>query len=117
SPSKASEVTKGRIGTGLIAIEPINKALVVKINRRHPLIEDIYLLLKEANDKGVAELEPEHVSELIRRGIEGIDLLLFAYAKAESMHPDPESVYFELREDWGKFTASYLKNHQELDIA
>ena len=117
SPIKAIEISKGWIGKGLLEIEHLNKTLLIKINQRHPFIKDVYLPLKEANLKGVSEMEPEYVSELIRKGIEGIDLLFFAYAKAESMHPDPESVYLELREDWGKFAATYLKNHQDLDIA
>lgn len=115
APIKAIEV--GWLGKGLLDIEHLNKTLLIKINKRHPFIKDIYTPLKEAKLKGISEMEPEYISELLRKGIEGIDLLFFAYAKAESMHPDPESVYLELREDWGKFAATYLKNHQDLDIA
>ncbi|WP_293952387.1 MULTISPECIES: ATP-binding protein [unclassified Sphingobacterium] len=103
-------------GKGLIDIEHLNKTILVKINKRHPFIKEVYAPIKDAIAKDAAELDPDFINHIFRKAIDGIDLLLFAYAKAESMNDDPESVYMELREDWGKFTASYLKKRDELNI-
>jgi len=115
SPIKAMELDWP--GKGLLDIEHLNKSILIKINRRHPFIKDIYLPLKEATKQDPTEMDSDYIAHLFQRALEGIDLLFFAYAKAESMHPDPEDAYLELREDWGKFAAVYLKKHEEMDIA
>jgi len=104
-------------GKGLLDIEHLNKTLLVKINRRHPFIKEVYNPLKDAINKDGVEQDADYISYLFQKAIDGIDLLLFAYAKAESMHADPEEAYMELREDWGKFTAVYLKKREEINIA
>jgi hypothetical protein len=39
----------------------------------------------------------------------GLDLLIYAYAKAESMDPDPEEKYGDLRMEWGKFLYNLIQ--------
>ena len=104
-------------GKGLLDIEHLNKTVVVKINRKHAFIRDIYLPLKEVTEKDMSEFEPDYIRHMLSNALEGIDLLFFAYAKAENMNPDPEEAFMVLREDWGKFTAAYLKKREELNIA
>ena len=115
SPIKAIELEWP--GKGLLDIEHLNRSILIKINRRHPFMKNVYLPLKEATKQDVSEMDIDVLSNLLQRSVEGIDLLLFAYAKAEAVHPDPEAAYLELREDWGKFAAIYLKKHEEMDIA
>ncbi|SDF93855.1 Histidine kinase-, DNA gyrase B-, and HSP90-like ATPase [Pedobacter terrae] len=103
-------------GKGLLDIEHLNRTVVVKINKRHPFIREVYNQIKEAAQRDVSEMEPEQITHLFEKALAGIDLLFFAYAKAENMHEDPEDAYIELREDWGKFTAAYLKKRNEVNI-
>jgi hypothetical protein len=39
----------------------------------------------------------------------GLDLLIMAYAKAESMDPDPQEKYGDLRTEWGKFLYNFIQ--------
>lgn len=104
-------------GKGLLDIEHLNKTVLVKINKKHPFIKEIYNSIKEAAKKDPSDMEPDYINHLFQKALDGIDLLFFAYAKAESMSSDPEEDYMELREDWGKFTAAYLKKRDEMNIA
>lgn len=103
-------------GRSLLDIEHLNSTVVVKINRRHPFIKDIYLPLKEASEADIAQLDLDHIRHLFQTAKEGIDLLFFAYAKAESMARNPDERYMELREDFGKFAAVYLNKHEECNV-
>jgi hypothetical protein len=103
-------------GKGLVDIEHLNRTVLVQINRRHPFIQEVYLPLKAALEKGAESLDPHAAMELLRRATKGFDLLLFAYAKAENMNPDPEKEFSELREDWGKFAALFLRRLDEVTV-
>ncbi|MGN6398663.1 MAG: ATP-binding protein [Mucilaginibacter sp.] len=104
-------------GKGLLDIDHLNQTVIVRINRRHPFIREVYNPLREALDKGVMELESDYLFNLLQKATEGIDLLFFAYAKAENMSQQPEDDYMELREDWGKFSAIFLKKREEMTIS
>jgi hypothetical protein len=103
-------------GKGMLDIEHLNRTVVVAINRRHPFIRHTYLPLRDALDKGVDQLEPFQVHGLLENAANGIDLLFFAYAKAENMSPTPDEDYEELREDWGKFASVFLRDMKRVDI-
>ena len=103
-------------GKGMVEIEHLNRTVVVAINRRHPFIRQTYLPLRDALDKGVDQLEPFQVQGLLENAADGIDLLLFAYAKAENMSPTPDEDYEELREDWGKFASVFLRDMKRVDV-
>lgn len=103
-------------GKGLLDIEHLNKTVIVKINKNHPFIREIYSPLKQVCDKDISDLDDIYINHLFEKAREGIDLLFFAYAKAENMSQNPEEQYMELREDWGKFTATYLKKRDEMSI-
>jgi hypothetical protein len=106
-------------GNGLLEITHLNKSIVVKINKRHPFIKNIYNPLKAAaaSPDKIAEIQPYEMQALLEKAINGIDLLFFAYAKAENQHQAPEDAYMELREDWGKFASVYLRRLNEIEIA
>jgi hypothetical protein len=56
------------------------------------------------------------VVSLLEKAADGIDLLLFAYAKAENQSQDPEEDYLMLREDWGKFAAVYVRDRSKIPV-
>lgn len=103
-------------GKGLLDIEHLSTTVVVKINRKHPFIQQVYLPIREAVERQAEGLDTHQVTRILEAAADGIDLLLFAYAKAENMSKTPEADYGELREDWGKFAAVYLSRRQEVKV-
>ncbi|BAY60153.1 hypothetical protein NIES22_02100 [Calothrix brevissima NIES-22] len=60
--------------------------------------------------------EVDNLLRLVSRLDAAIDFIFMAYAKAESMHRDPESQYGDLRRHWGHFIHAFLReflNHEE----
>ena len=58
-------------------------------------------------------LNEEQLQRLARVVHIGLDLLIVAYAKAESMDPNPEEKYGDLRTQWGMFLYNYIINLPE----
>ena len=96
-------------GNELFVIEHLNGKAILRINRRHPFMREIYLPIQELADGKLSSLSEADLQRLARK-IEGaIDLLFFSYAKAEGMHPDPDEQYSGLRSYWGRFTAEGVR--------
>jgi hypothetical protein len=89
----------------------------VRINRRHPFIKEVYLPLREAITAGVDGMDQHQIVSLLERAADGMDLLLFAYAKAENMSPNPEDDFGMLRDDWGKFAAVYVRDRAKVSVS
>jgi hypothetical protein len=104
-------------GKGLLDIEHLTHTILVHINRKHPFIQQVYLPLKDASDRQCEGLNSDTIATLLKEAVDGMDLLLFAYAKAENQSKTPEEDYGELREDWGKFAAVYIKRRAEVSVA
>lgn len=105
-------------GKEFIEIEHLGSNTIVKLNKRHPFFTRIYSpLLKAAGVQvGGAEgeaknlkLTEEELQSLARSIQVGLDLLIMAYAKAESMHPDPDKQYGDLRAQWGLFLYNMIQ--------
>jgi hypothetical protein len=96
-------------GKELFEIVHLNGKAIVKVNHRHPFIRDVYDPLKKVATDGVDQIEPEELIDLARKVELAIDVLFLAYAKAENMHPNPDTQYDSLRSYWGQFTHSYLR--------
>jgi hypothetical protein len=62
-------------------------------------------------------MEPHQMVSLMEKAADGIDLLFFAYAKAENQSQDPEEDYLMLREDWGKFTSVYARDRSKVSVS
>lgn len=103
-------------GKGLIDIEHLNQLVLVKINRSHPFIRDVYLPLKQASVSQISEMDAASLQPLLAKATDAIDLLFFAYAKAENMSRDPEERYSDLREYWGQFAATYLRKRDDVTV-
>lgn len=100
-------------GKSLLEIEHLNKTVVLRINNRHPLIETLYLPIREALVAGPDALSKYDAMDLLEKARDAIDLLLFAYAKAENMSRDPENDYGSLRDFWGQFIGVYVAKRED----
>ena len=104
-------------GKGLLDIEHLSTTVVVRINRGHPFIKEVYVPLKDAIKAGAESLQPQQAFDLIKRAANGMDLLLFAYAKAENMSQNPEEDYAMLRDFWGTFASVYLRDLGKVPVS
>jgi hypothetical protein len=128
TPPASAEEIKGRIkelpvsivdtqwpGKEFIHIEHLGKNTIVKLNNKHPFFTKIYApVLKaagilDAKNEGEEQLTVEEFRQTARMLHVGLDLLIYAYAKAESMDPDPEEKYGDLRMEWGKFLYNLIQ--------
>lgn len=96
-------------GKDLMAIDHLNGKAVVRLNHRHPFIRDVYDVLRDTADKPFDEHDPADLHDLIRRTSMALDMLFFAYAKAENLHREPEEMFDDLRAFWGQHTQAYMK--------
>ncbi len=95
-------------GKELVDITHLNGNAVVKINRRHPFIREIYTPLKELAAKDPNQVDATEVVEFLRKVEVAFDVLFMAYAKAENMDAEADVRYADLRSYWGQFTAAYI---------
>jgi histidine kinase/DNA gyrase B/HSP90-like ATPase len=106
-------------GKDFIEIEHLGTNTIVKLNKRHPFFSRIYLPVLEAtgvqldgggeNSTKVAKLSEEELQSVARSVQIGLDLLIMSYAKAESMHPDADNQYGDLRTQWGMFLYNMIQ--------
>ncbi|MCA1579157.1 MAG: ATP-binding protein [Acidobacteria bacterium] len=105
-------------GKEFIEIEHLGQNTIVKLNKRHPFFTRIYApVLKAAgmqshnieNGSKATKVTEEELTAIARTVQVGLDLLIMAYAKAESMHPDPDSQYGDLRTQWGLFLYNMIQ--------
>ena len=95
-------------GKELFEITHLNGRAIIKINHRHPFIQQVYDPLKELADREPTSVNVEEAIDLARKAEIGLDVLFMAYAKAENMHSDPE-LYDDLRSYWGQHTHAYTR--------
>jgi len=97
-------------GRELFDITHLNGKAIVKINHGHPFVRQVADPVKEMAGRSANEVDLNDAMRLLRKVDAGIELLIMAYAKAENMHPTPDSVYSELRSHWGQNSASYIRS-------
>lgn len=104
-------------GKEFIEIEHLGSNTIVKLNNQHPFFTKIYSpvlkaagVLKANMTEGGNALNGEDLRRLARTVHVGLDLLIVAYAKAESMDPNPEEKFGDLRTQWGMFLYNYVTN-------
>jgi hypothetical protein len=104
-------------GKEFIQIEHLGTNTVVKLNNKHPFFTRIYAPVLKASgamdgkkEAGQATLPTaEEFQQMARLLHVGLDLLILAYAKAESMETDPEEKYGDLRTQWGMFLYNVIQ--------
>ncbi len=132
APPRAAEEIKARVkqlpfsivdtqwpGKDFIHIEHLGSNIIVKLNNKHPFFTKIYSpVLKAAGlmapqteeGKAAPQLTEEELQSTARLLHVGLDLLIMAYAKAESMDQDPDETYGNLRTQWGMFLYNLIQN-------
>lgn len=109
-------------GKEFIDIEHLDSNTIVKLNNRHPFFTRIYAPILKASgmmsSAATADgIRDEPSADELRRlaGIVqvGLDLLIVAYAKAETMYEDPEKRFEDLRTHWGMFLFNMLERFAE----
>ncbi|MEH2046659.1 ATP-binding protein [Nostoc sp.] len=102
-------------GNELLDIEHLNNKVILKFNSRHSFYKEVVLPLK-AWIKQPNAAEVDNLPRFMLRLDAAIDFIFMAYARAESMHRDPETQYGDLRRNWGHFIHAFLReflNHEE----
>jgi len=95
-------------GSLFIDIQHFSDQVVIRLNTRHRFYRELWEPIKE-----IAEMDPGLVSgeqavNTARRTMEALSLLIMAYGRAESMDPDPEGQFGDLRMFWGQFLNTML---------
>lgn len=120
-PEKAEEVKQkihdlpitifdgGWSGKELFEIAHLNGKAIITYNHRHPFFREIYDPIKELAGQAPTEINSEDAIRLARKVEVALDVLFMAYAKAENMHSDPDSVYDDLRSYWGLHANAYTR--------
>lgn len=78
--------------------------IIVRLNKRHKFYKEIWsrlLALKEDEEAS------DEMREMAKRAVDGLTLMVLAYARAQAMESNP-SQYDELTEYWGMFLETLL---------
>jgi len=88
------------------SVKPKGGALLITLNTSHPAYQNLIALLEDSADESdVEKLKRQHTQAL-----DGLKLLLTAWARYEDEAPDGESriAVQEAREDWGRVARRFL---------
>ena len=96
-------------GKDLFDIEHLNGRAIIKINLRHPFVQEIYTPLKELTKIDPEDIEPQEAINLAMKAQLGLEVLFMAYASAENRHHDPEKAFGDLRNDWSRKAYEYIR--------
>lgn len=105
-------------GKEFIDIDHLGSNVIVRLNNKHPFFTDIYGPVLKASGAFTRDGETEkpltedELLEIVRSVHTGLDLLIMAYAKAESMEEDAEEKFSELRTYWGLFLSKYVEQRR-----
>ena len=95
-------------GKELFEITHLNGKATIRINHRHPFIQQVYEPLKDLASSDSSTVTAEEAIEIAKKAEIGLDILFMAYAKAENMSPNPD-VYDDLRSYWGLNAQAYTR--------
>ncbi|MXZ77089.1 MAG: hypothetical protein F4Z06_02280 [Acidimicrobiia bacterium] len=94
-------------GMSFIDIQHLSHQIIVRLNLRHPFYQELWQPIRSIADAPAGSVSGDEATHTARRTMEALTLLIIAYAKAESMDPEPAK-FVELRDDWGKFLRSLM---------
>lgn len=95
-------------GKELFDIDHILGRSIVKLNTRHLFFQDIYCQLKQVAAGEAATWSQQDLLDLIGNAKVALELMIMAYAKAESLNPNADTDYSSLRSYWGIFLGEYI---------
>lgn len=96
-------------GKELFELTHLNGKATIRLNHRHPFIQEVYDPLKDLANRDSSTVTAEEAIDIVRKAEIGLDILFMAYAKAENMHPEPDCVYGDLRTYWGQHAHAYCR--------
>ena len=102
-----SLITSDWPGCEMFEIDHLYGKPIVKLNTRHSFLREIYCKLRMVED-GNIEWSKQDLMKLCRDTRRALDLLVMAYAKAESMSENAENLYGGLKTYWGDFMERYM---------
>ena len=94
-------------GKSFVDIKHVNNKAIVRVNTRHKFYREIWEPLKLISEKDAGSVNGADAVQASRRAVEGLTLMLVAYAKAQSMDTDPHQ-YDDLTEYWGQFVDTLM---------
>ncbi len=94
-------------GMSFIDIQHLSHQIIIRLNLRHPFYQELWQPIRVIAEAPPGSVSGDEATRTARRTMEALILLIVAYAKAESMDPDPNK-FMELRDDWGKYLRSLM---------
>ncbi|MFT3856568.1 MAG: ATP-binding protein [Aquabacterium sp.] len=88
--------------------------VIIRLNTRHPFYREMWEPLKAISQRDPGTVSGDEAVKAARRSIEAMSLLLVAYGKAESMHPNPVDQYQDLTQFWGQFLGTLLNKVKDV---
>lgn len=90
------------------SVQPRGGALIITLNTNHPAYERLLGVLEKESS---AEDEAAELSTRLNRALDGLKLLLMAWARYEDEQPDgsPRQKTQDTRLDWGRIARNFLQ--------
>ncbi|MCV6620118.1 MAG: ATP-binding protein [Cellvibrionaceae bacterium] len=94
-------------GKSFIDIRHLSNQTIIRINTRHRFYREMWQPLNEIAEKDAGSVNGTDAVRTARRAVEGLTLMLAAYAKAQSMEQNPHQ-YDDLTAYWGQFVDTLM---------
>jgi len=93
------------------SVQPKGGAIIITLNTTHPAYSRLVDVLESATEEVTETASPEEVMERLNRALNGLKLLLMAWARYEDEQPDgPMRVRAQdTRIDWGRIARRFLQ--------
>lgn len=95
-------------GKEFMNVEHLGQKVIVRLNTRHRFYKEMWGPIVAMSKQPSGTVSGDDAVDLARRSAEALDLMVIAYAKAESMHQTPDAQYGDLRTFWGQFLDTLL---------
>lgn len=92
------------------SVQPKGGAIIITLNTTHPAYPRLVDVLESGIDEGAAQATPEETIARLNRALNGLKLLLMAWARYEDEQPDGpiRARAQEARIDWGRIARRFL---------
>ncbi|SFE00891.1 ATP-binding protein [Paracidovorax konjaci] len=101
-------------GNVFLSTTHVADQVIIRLNTRHPFYREMWEPLKAISQRDPGTVSGDEAVKAARRSIEAMSLLLVAYGKAESMHPNPVDQYQDLTQFWGQFLGTLLNKVKDV---
>ncbi|MBE4487444.1 hypothetical protein HJZ14_09715 [Vibrio parahaemolyticus] len=91
----------------MIDLKHVNGNVIIRLNTRHKFYKQVWAELKNIADKSEGEVSGADAVQTAKQALNGLTLMLVAFAKAQAMDEDPEK-YEDLTQYWGQFMDTLL---------